>query len=386
MAIFYVLALIPVAIGMILWIKSNEVVWGEWLSASALAFIVAGSVHLYAIKSQTGDRETWSGQVSQVEYHPRWVEQYEESHTRTVGSGKNQRTETYYTTEYATHEEHWEAERDFGGDSDHVNIDLSEYNQIKNDFGGAVQSEGKQSTRHGGHRHTGDNSIYVTHNRTGVIWPVTTWKTFENRIKAAPSVFSFVKPPTGTVVFPYPENTSLFVSDRVIGQAKSYINLNKWDQLNSRLGPTKRVNLIAVGFDSNDSQLSQAQESMWLGGRKNDLVLTFGIKDKKVQWARVFGWTESDICKRNIETIILGQLGTPTFLTSLEREVANNFKKKDWHKFDYISIQPTTGHIIFFIVTTIITQTGLYIYFFFNDISKSSITSSYGYGSRYRRW
>jgi len=42
-------------------------------------------------------------------------------------------------------------------------------------------------------------------NKTGWIQPVTKWVSFENRIKAAPSVFSFVAVPTNINVFSYPK-------------------------------------------------------------------------------------------------------------------------------------------------------------------------------------
>ena len=64
MWVFYVLSLIPVAIGAILWLKNDEIVWWEWLVGSAVGFVVAALLHLIAFTGMTHDVETWSGQIS----------------------------------------------------------------------------------------------------------------------------------------------------------------------------------------------------------------------------------------------------------------------------------------------------------------------------------
>lgn len=377
MYILYLLALLPVIVGLIIWIKCEKIIWQEWLIGSAVSFLTAGILHFTYAKHLTGDTETWSGKVLQVEYHPKWVETYQQARTRSVASGRDSkgrttyRTEIYYTTEYAAHDEHWEAKLDFGSTTFSRNIEESDFNIIKKDFGPTVDFTGRQSTKHGGTRFSGDNSFYATRNKTGVLWPVTTSKFFENRIKAAPSVFSFAPPPVGVKTFQYPVNRQDFVSDRVIGQAKSYVNLRKWDEMNSRLGPKKLVNVIIIGFGNTDSMMAQYQESAWIGGKKNDLVLTFGSNNHKPTWTKVFGWTESETCKRNLETILLKNLGTTNDIIGMvEREITANYKIKDWSKFDYISIEPTTKQLVWFIIILTVTQISLWIYFHQNDYIK----------------
>ena len=63
----------------------------------------------------------------------------------------------------------------------------------------------------------GDNNIYSTRNATGYIYPVTCERHFENKIKAAPSVFSFAKVPQGVPVHPWPKNPDWMHSGRLIG-------------------------------------------------------------------------------------------------------------------------------------------------------------------------
>jgi hypothetical protein len=61
----------------------------------------------------------------------------------------------------------------------------------------------------------------------------------------------------------------------------------------------------------------------------------------------VFGWTESDLCKRNLESYILKNGLTNASLSAIETEIANNYVLKDWKKFDYLSVEiPTFWYFI----------------------------------------
>ena len=60
---FYLMAVIPLLVGGVIWIFSRKVNWIEWAIGSACAFALAGIFHLIAIHGMTGDTETWSGQI-----------------------------------------------------------------------------------------------------------------------------------------------------------------------------------------------------------------------------------------------------------------------------------------------------------------------------------
>jgi hypothetical protein len=378
MVLFYLLALLPMAIGLFIWLKNERVVFWEWLLGCLAAMITAGAMHYFTAKSLTGDVETWSGTAVHVEYHTAWTETYQQMRTKTVGSGKNSRTVTYYTTEFDYHPEHWRAYLDFGSEKSEIKISHDYYSQIKREFGGTIVHGGKQSAHHlGGSRFSGDNNIYKTPNTTGFFRPVTQIKSFENRIKAARSVFSFAPPPATAKIFPYPANKDPFLSDRLLGLASRHIGAYDWDSLNARLGPKKFVNLILVGFEG-DADISQFQESLWLGGKKNDLVLTYGFDGTKVTWARVFGWSESDVCKRNLESIILKGISRKGIFKEIEDEITANYVIKDWHKFDYLSIEPEAKHFVIYFFVVILVQGGLYIYFHQNQFSKDCLYNRMG--------
>lgn len=393
MYLFYIFSLIPLVIGLVIWLKSDKVILQEWLGAAAAAFIISIVMHIVAAKGMTSDSETWSGQVSSVQYIPRWKEYYEEAvyrteyytvnetRTRTVGSGKNSRTESYtvrvqkskqvfdhWESHRRWHEARWNCETDL---NQSFSISEGDYNRIVSRFGKSEPRAGRRRTgEHASRMLEGDPNDYFGVNVNRWCEPVTDKRSFENRVKACPSVFSFIKVPTNINVFPYPNNTDIFRSNRLLGEARK-IDALKFDQLNSFLGARKKINLIMVGFKDADSMLAEYQKASWIGGKKNDLVLMYNVNSTgTVTWTRVFGWSESEICKRNIESILLSKPIDDTLLPLLSSEITANYTIKDWSKFDYLTIEPRTGHYVWFFIILGLTQIGLYVYFHHNEFSK----------------
>lgn len=373
---FYLFALVPVTIGAILLWKNKEIVWQEWIIGTIVAFIVAGIMHFIAITGMTSDEETWSGVITKVSYHPYWVERYTEHHSETVRDSKgNSHTRTWTTIEYDTHHEHWIAHRDFGTYNDTQNIEESLFNEITHKFGGKIVEDGKQSYNHfDGTKSSGDRNIYSAYNNKGYIYPVTINRSFENRIKASPTVFSFVKVPTNINVYPWPSNPDWMHSSRLLGTATVFLDTYKWDCMNSYLGPRKQVNVILVGFGNQPAEYGQWQQAKWIGGKKNDLVICFGraTRNEPAQWAYVFGWTEKELVKKNLETIFTENPINNNIIPLVVEEISKNYTIKDWSKFDYITITPPAWSYLTYFIIMIVTQGGLYWYFNSNEYSKKS--------------
>lgn len=385
---FWVMALVPIFIGAILLYFDRKITWQEWLGGTAAALAMAGIFQLCAYLGQTHDIETWSGAITQTTYYGAWVEQYEEAHTETYACGTDSKgnttycTRTYYTTEYAHHGGDWDVDRNFGTIADSPYIQRQFHDVVQANFGGGVDRTYAQRCTHGGHYYSGDRTAYVTENKTGYIHPVTTTQSFKNKVKAAPSLFSFCKVPTNVNVFPWPENGDWANSDRVMGTAKSMINTYDWDVLNSQLGPTKKVNLIIVGFPAGSPMdMAKYQEAKWVGGKKNDLVICFagGGLDSKPEWVDVFGWTEANIVKHDLESLFLHNPINKDLLPKVSAEVTANYVKKDWHKFDYITIEPPTWSYVVFVIVLFLTQGGLYFWFQVNEFDSESFDEHIDY-------
>ena len=159
-ASFYFISLIPVAVGAVMMVCNRRIVWWEWVVGSLSGFVLSGIMHAVALHGMTGDVEMWSGRIERVVYHPEWVEEYQQMHTRSMPDGRGgTTTETYYTIEYRTHRRYWEAETTL----DAFRIDEGFYNLVTSRLGGEIRTV--KARKPGFHK--GDPNLYSCDNQTG---------------------------------------------------------------------------------------------------------------------------------------------------------------------------------------------------------------------------
>lgn len=373
MTLLYIIALFPVIVGLVLFIKNQKQIHVmEWIIGSLCAFVVASIIHLISFYSQVGDTETWSGRIIQAKQFSAWREQYKEeiykTETYTDSDGKTQsrRVFSHYETRRRWHDEMFVLYSDI---ETNYNVNKKEYLDVVVKFGGERKPiKGDRTTSETSSKMIdGDPYDYISSPQNGYIMPVTSRRMFKNRIKASKSLFNYTDVPKGVNVYGYPNNGNWRRSDRVMGVASKYIDIYEWDKLNAVLGPMKRVNLIIIGFQDQDASISNWQESEYIGGKKNDLVLCFNVSGTNVTWTKVFGWTEQEICKRNLETILLTNPINNDILPKIRDEVVRNYVLKDFSKFDYIGISPPKWMYPVYLLILLLTQGVLWYIFHHND-------------------
>lgn len=379
MWVFYILSLLPLIAGAIIWYCRDEVVWWEALLGFGVGLLCSALFHILAFAGMTRDTETWSGEITHVIYYPEWVEEYEEAETYTDSKG-NSHTRT--VTRHRTHYRKWVAYSNIDSENE---ITKDTFHRFASEFGGNIRTQWKWKSGFD----SGDHNIYPCYNETGFCRPVNEERSFTNRIKAAPTLFSFPQPPKGTPVFEYPHTSDWFNSARLVGTASQHIDLQQFDRMMAKLGPAKKVNLIVVGFPSGSPDaIGKYQQAKWIGGKKNDLVICYagGGLNAKPEWAFVFGWTEQDLVKQNLQSIMLENNINNSLLPLIEKEVRATYVIKDWKKFDYITIQPPTWSYFVFFIVLIATQFGYYIWACGNECEKQSMIGQFSSFSRQRDW
>jgi hypothetical protein len=381
--IFFLLALVPIIVWALQWYFNKKVVWQE-AAAGAGAALLAATI-FFGIESTDSfvpsDTETWSGRVQYAQYQPSWKEYYEEAIYR---------TETYYTTDSKGrrhahtrrvfshwsprsrwHNASWWAVTTLGTNG----ISQGRYADILKEFGGVTKVAGDRRTgEHDSRMLEGDPNDDRTVNSNSYVYPVTTRQTFDNRLlKATDSLYSFEPVPAeqAKALYDWPENENQFDSDRLLGSARSLWDRRAWDQMNSVLGPTKFVNLIAIGFPSGTAmELGTRQERHWKGGKKNDLVLTFGGNPQKPEWAYVFGWTEHETVKRLLENRLRD--GTAS-IDEITRLVRDEYKICEFEeKFMHVEVETPWWYYLIFAIVVIGSQTFAHFAFTNNDTTKDS--------------
>lgn len=375
--VFYLLVPLPLLVGGILWATDKHVNWIEYVSGAVLAFVMAGIMHLVAIHGVTDDIETWSGQIIQARHYAAWEEYYQEAIYRTESyeCGTTKNPSTCYRQVF----DHWEDRTRWHQDTYHswsnintsYGISLDTYLYLTRVFADNHAVRGDRTTgEHNSRMIGGDPNDYVTDNKTGWIQPITDLRHFENRIKAAPSVFSFVQPPPTVKTYPYPANNDPWHSDRLIGSA-ALLNWLPFDQMNARLGPSKKVNVIMIGAGNKDQFFSQWQEAAWLKGRKNDVSILWIGSNAHPTYCRVFSWGEGRAL-RNIEALILDKGVSDAILPDIERELKTNFIRADWSKFNYISIECPVRYLWWYLGFMITIQGSFWCYAHYNQFDKES--------------
>jgi hypothetical protein len=354
MWIFYVLALIPIAIGGVLWyLDPVRIVWREWLVGTLVSLLLAGQSNCRAFEQVTFDSQVFSGPITQVTHHPRWV--------------SRESTDKKDEYKYVTHEEFWTVFSEALNET--LKISKKEHAQVKARLGGTIVA----AREHKPGFHSGDQNIYHTPNTTGRVVPMTVTRAFTNRLKAGTSIHaSFTPVPRGVEVIEYPYPANHFHSNRLLGSADSFLSIDELDRLNATLGPTSKVNLILVRFDA-DTDIMQSHwlESRWLGGKPNDLVVCFagGGANAPAKWCRVFGWTENHMVKVNLQNLLTTSPINDTLFPAIKDEIIARYAVKNWSQFDYITVSPPLSSIVNYILILAAVQSLLWIWFHRNDIS-----------------
>lgn len=383
MFIFYLLATIFLFGGAAAWVKCRQFVLWECAVASATGFAIAAIFQVCVNTGMTRDVETWSGKIEDVRHYPPWTEYYEyavyrtETHTHTTSDGRGGTT-TYTTSEQVFdhwqpstryHSECWDKHDSFGRS---WKLNPTEYKTLLALFGGTEDKEpGHRTTSdHNSRMTSGDPLDYYALNTKQYVEPVTKWSAWTNRVRASPSTFCFQQVPEGSPVFPYPKNENPFLSDRLMGAATVMVPF-MWDQMNARLGPWKKVNVIAIGFSDADQSMAELQRASYVGGKKNDIVICYGGPNTPhASWCTVFGWSDSEFCKRNLETLFMTRQVNATLIPAIEKEIATNYQIKDWTQFDYLTVEPPGWTYGLFLGVVVLVQGGVWAFFYCNQVTK----------------
>lgn len=399
------LALLPIGVAVFLFLFNKKMHILEALGASALSILISFIFYKSCVYFETVDQEVWSGQVTSSQYIPKWQEYYEYAVYR---------TEYYYETvdDYSTdskgcryrsgsHQErrsrqvfdHWEPTTRWHNPSWYYNdtlegnhsTDEARYQNITSQFGQTDSRPGDRTTmEHNSRFIGGDPNDYFAVNKNNYIYPTAIVKSWENRVKACSSIFKYKKElESDTDLFEYPMPTDEFTHSRVLGPCL----VNSWtlSQVNAVIGPQKHCNLILVAFKSASMTTAQNQESKWFGGKKNDLVITIGGDSSKPDWCYIFGWTESDLLKQNLQTLILEKGLTDKVLPEIQSEILKNYTIKDWHKFDYLDPEIPMSKAWWLILIQVL-YIGAYVPFcLLNPFDKDGMRKNNDYNNRFRR-
>ena len=328
----------------IIYVLNVEISTREFLLTILAIFLSVGIVYGVSLIPFHNDKYFESGRLIQTQYYPYFVEQYQQAHTVTVSNGKTTTTYTYYTTEYAKHQPHWEVKDSLGKE---WGVSKKFHNKIKNDFGNKCKITKPYKCTHGGHVHKGDPYVYNYDNNTNTYkYPTNHIKTWHNPIKGKSSLFNNKV----DLNIKYPKHISVYKTNRKL--AKTDITDKEWEILNTKIYEKVKANLILV--EMKDSKEFSKLEDLWLNGKFNDLVICFVGDYKNPTNVKVFGWSDSSLVKVKLEQHILENGIQQSSLEELQQIIIKNYKPYDLSKFNYLTNPPSLLTIIIALIVSLV--------------------------------
>jgi hypothetical protein len=354
--------IIPVIAGCVSWIKFHTINLKEAGISVGAAFLIIICTLAISECSNEWDTETLSGRVVQATHIPEWEAEWQELETYTTTDSKgNVQTHTRWVTKRETHYPEWYVETTIGK----FHISENFFNMIGKRHG-IKKIEGHRPDYDSGDRY--DYHSYVKDDPEFCDYPVTTKNVWMNPLKNSKSLHSFksISEEEGNKLkLPkYPENET-FKSSRLIGEHD--ISIWNWDKMNSAIGEEKKVNLILVKIDSIEK--AKQLQQYWKNGKKNDLVICYNGKNgEPAEWCYVFGWSESELVKLNLQTLFIDNPVNNDIIDDIKRIVRKDFKPHDWTIYKEEARAIPTGWVIAAFLLMIMSQAGLYYIFHREEI------------------
>lgn len=134
--------------------------------------------------------------------------------------------------------------------------------------------------------------------------PVSRNNSYTNYLKAAPhSLFNTALAEAETksyagLIPDYPEVYDYYHVTHALDVNAGVRNIKDWDhQLDLTLrdlGPGKQVNVLAVFVKGQSRSYKNVLERAWLGGKKNDVIVVFGVNGETIEWVDAFTFGKTD--------------------------------------------------------------------------------------------
>ena len=144
-------------------------------------------------------------------------------------------------------------------------------------------------------------------------------------------------------------------------------------EINADLGKKKQVNIIFVVVPTADSAYLHAIEEGWLGGKKNDLVVIFGVTQyPEISWVRVMSWSRAEELKIALRDRLqeIGSLEKRDEIILTTKELTDKlFVRTKMAEFEYLmaGVRPPAWALITILVLGTLVSVGLTIYFYRKD-------------------
>lgn len=172
-------------------------------------------------------------------------------------------------------------------------------------------------------------------------------------------------------------------------------NIKQWNaalaDILRQLGPAKQVNVTAVFIKGTSREYKEVIERAWLGGKKNDVTILFGVNGTKIEWveAFTFGKTTGNEMLAVLLRDELQKVGdvrnVPAAINVIHKTITTSFKRVEMQKYEYLksSIRPSVGAMVAVTIIQLLSLIGLTWWAANNEWANRALSwSTYSYGAR----
>ncbi len=185
---------------------------------------------------------------------------------------------------------------------------------------------------------------------------------FAGKIPAYPQVFDF-----------YRFNRVINIDSKMGAGVKPLANL--LDNSLKLLGASKQVNIIVLLTEIRDPSYRQAVENVWLGAKKNDVVVFLGLNGDNIVWTDVMTWAlnsgnELFHVKVRDDLKALGTFDPTKVAAVITDNVKAHYDRPHMKDYEYLAddVQPATWVIVLAIILAVFGSVGLTYFFNKNEV------------------
>jgi hypothetical protein len=356
-----------------LYYKSQTKVW-EFCVILVVPVAIIFLMKMAVTISQTTDSEFWGGWDKIAKYKEPWTEEYDETYTETVGTGKSARTVTKTRHVVKHHPPAWNVI-----DSNGVNksVTRSHYAWLKSEW---KVRDRETLLSHTNQTSWGDGDLWTAKwtgsPETRVL--STTIHSYENRTQASkvfywPPVDEEEQTQLALHVYPTVSYTSggLFSGSKIDYHTTPSIlgnggpttaAANKTLCLNNALmGKRKQVRMWILLYQGSEAA-AHAQQNLWQNGNKNEFIVCIGVdKQFNVKWANVFSWCEQELLKIEVRDFIRDQkkLDLEEVVGYMSANVEQKWHRREFAEFSILTVEPPLWGTILTLFLTLFVDVGL---------------------------
>jgi hypothetical protein len=362
------------AIGLRWWKHTqSRVTWWELVLPLGVGLIIVLGSRAIGKKTLTHDTEYWTTYGTSATYHEAWVERVSCRHQKYKTVTVRNRDGTTSTTREPNGYEH-SYDLDHHPPEWHICDHTGERYSISSGHFESLASRWRNRVFHDVFRF----SVHVDGDMYETTWSgdedtpeiITAVHSYDNLIQASSSSYNYPDVDKQTRsrygLFEYPDPDERLQCPSVLG-----VNVPEKaaaDRLlthaNSLLGSTHKIRMWVLLFQDKPLEAALAQEALWEGSNKNELVLCIGIdKENVIQWGHCFSWTKVEELKIGLRNLVNDRvnqkLDLSEVVTKMVEQATASWQKRNWHDFDYLEVPTPTWAVIMCYLLVLASSIGL---------------------------